>query len=266
MINKKFYVYFHRRKDNNKVFYVGKGCGKRAWVKCNKKNSKWKDIANSVGYYIEIFKDNLTESEAESLELELINKYHQEWSLTNILKKPTSIKKIDVNLISEMFEYDETSPSCLRWKKYSGTKYKAGDVAGSKKFDENGNPHKWTVCLKYKLYSVHRIIFLLHNNSADQSLIVNHIDCDPHNNKIDNLELISKAENNKRTKQQVYNQPRSNNTSGIIGVRFCKIGNTNYVTAYCSKNGKAIYKSFSINKLGEEEALKQAIAWRKSNT
>ena len=52
------YLYFHRRKDTNEVFYVGIGCAKyygRAKVKCNR-SSHWKNIVNKVQYYKERLK------------------------------------------------------------------------------------------------------------------------------------------------------------------------------------------------------------------
>lgn len=42
----KFYVYIHRRPDNQ-IFYVGKGRKKRAWD--TKRNNHWKSIVNKYG-------------------------------------------------------------------------------------------------------------------------------------------------------------------------------------------------------------------------
>jgi len=69
-----YYVYLHRRLDDNSVFYVGKGKKKRAWV-TKSRNKHWKHIVEKYGYTVEIFKDNLTEQEAFKLEEEQIKFY-----------------------------------------------------------------------------------------------------------------------------------------------------------------------------------------------
>lgn len=73
MEDKNFYVYEHIRNDNNTVFYVGKGRGKRAYY--SKRNEHHDRIANKFGFTVRIIKDNLTEQEAYTLEKELIHDY-----------------------------------------------------------------------------------------------------------------------------------------------------------------------------------------------
>ena len=69
-----FYVYLHRKKSNNDVFYVGKGFGKRAWKKTSR-SEYWKRIENKHGRIVEIVKDGLQENEAFELEKEVIAFY-----------------------------------------------------------------------------------------------------------------------------------------------------------------------------------------------
>ena len=45
MKQNKFYVYAHIRKDNNQIFYIGKGYGRRVFKKENR-NAYWKNIVN----------------------------------------------------------------------------------------------------------------------------------------------------------------------------------------------------------------------------
>ena len=66
-----FYVYLHRRKTDGKVFYVGKGKGKRAQIKSGR-TSKWKNVVNKHGYFIEIAFDNLDEETAFAVEKDTI--------------------------------------------------------------------------------------------------------------------------------------------------------------------------------------------------
>lgn len=67
-----FYVYLHRKNNDNKIFYVGKGKENRYLSKSGR-NLHWKNTVKKYGYYSNIIKDGL--SEIDSLELEefLIN-------------------------------------------------------------------------------------------------------------------------------------------------------------------------------------------------
>lgn len=72
-----FYVYAHYRASGSKkdeIFYVGKGCGYRAYVKADRSNY-WKHIVNKHDYYVEILYDNLDEQTAFSLEIATIARY-----------------------------------------------------------------------------------------------------------------------------------------------------------------------------------------------
>ena len=75
--NKDYYVYLYRRNDNNTVFYVGKGKGRRA-VNMYDHNDFCIKVANKYGYTIEIYKDNLSEEEAFRLEEEMVSYYINE--------------------------------------------------------------------------------------------------------------------------------------------------------------------------------------------
>lgn len=66
-----FYVYAHIRLDTNKVFYVGKGKGKRAFSKSSR-NKYWHNITRKTKYSVEIIATNLTEKDAFDLEQKTI--------------------------------------------------------------------------------------------------------------------------------------------------------------------------------------------------
>jgi len=68
----KYYIYFHIRLDTDTVFYVGKGCGRRANSKRNR-NDYWHNIVNTANYKSKIVLQGLTESEALDKEKELIH-------------------------------------------------------------------------------------------------------------------------------------------------------------------------------------------------
>lgn len=70
-----FYVYVHKD-QGGKVFYVGKGTGRRAWVK--DRHPLWhKHVEEHLSgvYEVEIVRSGLTEHEAESAEAELMEQY-----------------------------------------------------------------------------------------------------------------------------------------------------------------------------------------------
>ena len=50
---------------------------------------------------------------------------------------------------SDIFYYDETSKSCLRWKK-DRVRVKAGDEVGTKCFTKTKSTHSWRVKLNGK--------------------------------------------------------------------------------------------------------------------
>jgi len=68
-------VYLHRRKLDNKVFYVGIGYKKRAYD-LSARNKFWHRYVKKYGEpLIEIYKDNLSKEEACKIEINLIKKY-----------------------------------------------------------------------------------------------------------------------------------------------------------------------------------------------
>lgn len=71
------YVYLHKRASDGRVFYVGKGFGKRAWKK-TQRSDWWKRIEAKHGRTVEIFMDGLQEWYAFELEAELIDFYGRE--------------------------------------------------------------------------------------------------------------------------------------------------------------------------------------------
>jgi hypothetical protein len=72
----KFYVYQHRRLDENTIFYVGKGRDYRHNETSNR-NNYWHNIVNKCGFSSEIIFDNLDEELALLVEVELIDKYRK---------------------------------------------------------------------------------------------------------------------------------------------------------------------------------------------
>jgi hypothetical protein len=70
IIPRDFYVYVHRTLSG-RIFYVGKGHGKRAWSKKNR-NVYWHRSVKKYGYTVEIVADCLQEWYAYELEFNLV--------------------------------------------------------------------------------------------------------------------------------------------------------------------------------------------------
>jgi hypothetical protein len=80
----KFYIYIHKRKSDDAIFYVGKGSGKRC-REAYGRNNLWNKIADKHGFYAEIVADGLSESEAFDIERSLIDQYGRIIDGTGIL-------------------------------------------------------------------------------------------------------------------------------------------------------------------------------------
>lgn len=68
-----YYVYGHRRLDTGKIFYIGKGKGRRLTMKNH--SERWKHIVEKCGYSAEKLLVNLTETQAYKWEKLLIEEY-----------------------------------------------------------------------------------------------------------------------------------------------------------------------------------------------
>jgi hypothetical protein len=71
----RYYTYIHYKLDGT-PFYVGKGCGNRAYKK-HGRNSYWKRIVDKYNYYVEILDYFQTETEAHNREKSLISTLKQ---------------------------------------------------------------------------------------------------------------------------------------------------------------------------------------------
>lgn len=156
---------------------------------------------------------------------------------------------------SEYVFYDETSPSCLRWKVdvKSGRGYtkiiiKAGDVVGTK---EKGY---WHCQINNRRIYNHKVVWLLHH-SSDTNAIIDHINGDKFDNRISNLRSVDKHTNMRNLKKFCTNK------SGVTGVNFSKTDNR-WRAEWRDLDGRNTSKSFSVKKYGYEEAFKLACEYR----
>lgn len=113
-----------------------------------------------------------------------------------------------------LFTYDESSPSCLRWKvsRVGGRGIRPGDVAGS--IDSKGY---WRVGISGKEYRVHRIVYhLVTGEPLDSDTQIDHINRNRLDNRFNNLRKVTNQQN------QFNKRVLRNNTSGITGVVWYK--------------------------------------------
>jgi len=113
---------------------------------------------------------------------------------------------------------------------------------------------------KVKTYTVHRLVAFAFCDKPDKCDLVDHFDRNPQNNHISNLRWTNTSENQHNRKKS------SINTSGKQGVsRWTRTTDKlQYWKVQISDNdGKLKSKTFSIKKLGDVEANRQAIEYRK---
>lgn len=268
-----YYVYMHKRKDNGLIFYVGKGRNNRCNVKTHRNKDWFRVVTEAGGFVSEFIHTGLTSDEAEEQEHTYLNNQKDEWKLVN-KKLSTKVIPLNAELLSEYFEYSKDSPSGLLWKKdifcgefYNVLTARKNTQAGNRMFNKTTKKAiAWQVRLNYKTYLVHRIIYTIMVGDITKGLVINHIDNNPYNNDLINLEMCTLAENSRRSFQQSQGLVKSNNTTGFIGVSLTKPANGSmplYVAGYKDLDGKLQRKFFSTSKLGAPEAFRLACLWRK---
>lgn len=158
----------------------------------------------------------------------------------------------------DVFYYDETSPSCLRWKidRYASglLLVSKGDPAGT-----IGGQKYYRVQLCNVIYTVHLIIWEIFYGEVGVGFQADHIDLCKTNNKISNLRVVSRSLN-------CRNRPkRSDNTSGITGLKYRQrtlpSGNTHgyWCADFVDRTGKRCSKEFAETKYGAQKSKEMAL-------
>ena len=180
---------------------------------------------------------------------------------------PHNIKQIPITEMMDVFQYDENSPSCLSRKRDTYVdiipgyvRFRAGSCVGTL-----NHLNRWQVGFNGKTYSVHRIIWTMFNGQIPADRCINHINCNPSDNRIQNLELATPQQNSRKTKMHVNGELSKLNKSGITGVFEERTWNGTrtkinlYARAYWHDvNGIATRKSFAYSKYGKDEAWRLA--------
>ena len=161
-----------------------------------------------------------------------------------------------------LFKYDESSPTGLIWIGSTARNIVNGKTpAGGRRTDAKGIPSQCRVTIgKSKIYSIHRIIWEMFNGPIPTGMVIDHMNGNPWDNRIENLRVVTQRQNVQNAKKS------KRNTSGATGVRWaCKnpeLGHATFAVAYYTKDDKDYTKAFSVNKLGLLPAFKEAFCWR----
>jgi hypothetical protein len=126
---------------------------------------------------------------------------------------------ISKQYLHERFTYCDGE---LYWKTVFSNRLTVGQLAG----DKDGRGYR-RVMLGKQHYKMHRLIWIMFNGDIPDGLLVDHIDRNISNNKIENLRLLTKSMNtrNRGAKGVHYDATRNkwvaqasvNNTSVLLG-------------------------------------------------
>ena len=114
--------------------------------------------------------------------------------------------------LKESLDYNPDT-GIFTWKKQIANRIKVGEKAGSIDSDSGYCRIKF----KNRLYLTHRIAYYMYHGIEPREKLIDHIDGDKINNKINNLRLATGSQNNMNRSML-----GSNNTSGAIGVHWYK--------------------------------------------
>lgn len=247
-------VYLH--KDlNGVVFYVGQGSLTRAYDKSKSRSKSWKERAKQ-GFSVEIVQQGLTSDEAIEKEEYLIRSYN---GLVNV--GSTKRKNISFEELNEWFYIDCKSPSGISWKKNNNANSPvnrkfSGDHAGSILRRKCGKPASWVLSLFNTKMQAHRVVWILHGNKLESGMVIDHINGNPLDNRIENLRQVTDADNSRNQAKRV------DNTSGVTGVSVNIMSGIAYYVATWYECGKQFTKSFRVDRLGDSVAKEQATLYR----
>lgn len=147
----------------------------------------------------------------------------------------------------DYYYYDEISPTCLRFKVSRGNR-KANAIAGSR----CSHSRYYQINSRNGQTLVHRIIWIMFNGDIPEGMVIDHLDGDTFNNKIDNLRCVTISLNSR-------NQVKSKlNKSGVTGVHYEDGKNPRWRAEWLEQDGRSKTKSFSVKKYGYDEAFRLA--------
>jgi len=115
----KFYVYAHRRADNDAIFYIGKGWDNRAKSKY-RRSIAWDEVcAEAGGFKIEIIASGLSDVDARGLEAQkidehwdsLVNKHRRDIKPVTAMARTKVRVDIDAELLTWLKDWRMSQPA-----------------------------------------------------------------------------------------------------------------------------------------------------------
>lgn len=163
--------------------------------------------------------------------------------------------------LSKFVEYDENSPSGLSWRKDiicsnrhpSNFSSVVGKVQGDSK-----KGFYYRISIERKGWAVHRIIWILCGGKFLDGEVIDHIDGNSLNNRIENLRVIPRGVNNMNFKMYCTNR------TGKTGVNLIDNGSGKfyYMAHWSNFENKVMRKYFKIDDLGIMVAFRDAVIYR----
>jgi hypothetical protein len=130
-------------------------------------------------------------------------KAHPTWGTnpaSTLIKTIKAESDLTQEKLNSLFSYTEGG---LFWRDRPSTRIRAGSKAGSNRTG------RYSIRINGKSYLEHRLIFMIHRGWLPE--VVDHKDCNPANNHIENLRAATKAQNG-------YNTPKVRAKHGIKNV------------------------------------------------
>ena len=188
-------------------------------------------------------------------------------------KEQFSKSNSNLNIMSKLAPTTTRIARTLNREDFIGYFYDPTCMTGLKRVDENGIPcmvgtpyyrtgkkkQAINISIRGTNYQVHRIIWALVYGSIGDQEMIDHIDGNPFNNRIENLRIATPAINSRNAVR------RSNNTTGYTGVNpYTRNDSDSYgFQASWMENGKIKTKQFSSRKYGVTNAFNMAVEHRK---
>lgn len=152
------------------------------------------------------------------------------------MSKAKAMEK-NIDILKEYLEYRD---GYIYWKKSISDKIKVGKMAGH--LNKMGY---WVVAINKVLLSMHRVIWIIENGPIPDGMVIDHINNNPSDNRIENLRLATLMQNG-------FNRKVASKRSklGLPGISFYKKLKKYVVRISCG--GSQIY-------VGRYETLEEAI-------